>query len=109
MISLISPLSFVESAEFTSSLKAILEMRGNGKNIKNKARSLDSDFKCNTCDEVGCCDEEIQAFERRRTCGGHDREGAEHERQGDCQTTVAQRIDDLARAGTQSYRVAARL
>lgn len=39
MISLISPLSFVESAEFASSLKAILEMRGNGKNIKNKARS----------------------------------------------------------------------
>ncbi|WP_260428452.1 hypothetical protein, partial [Burkholderia sp. Bp9031] len=66
---------------------------------------LDSSFKCNTLDEVGCCNDEIPASERRRARGDHDREDQKHERQGDCKAAWSQRVDDHARTGTQSYGI----
>ncbi|WP_231688223.1 hypothetical protein, partial [Ralstonia pseudosolanacearum] len=36
-------------------------------------KSLVSSFKCNTLNQVRCCDEKVQAFERGGTRGHHDR------------------------------------
>ncbi|WP_232453080.1 filamentous hemagglutinin N-terminal domain-containing protein [Burkholderia ubonensis] len=82
------------------------EVMGAGLVLNN---SLDSSFKCNTWNEVGCCDEGIQAPERRRARGHHDREGQKHERQGDCEIAGTQRFDHHAGAGAQSHGIAVQL